>query len=341
MLRILAPTRTVFAALTGGFVLAFACATLLLSADTGPAAAATLEQKQAAARDRIEQTSSEIDAGRADLEAAQQKADAAAARESDLSSLLANGEARSSELAGRLEQAEAALARSKKRLSRARRLLADRLVSIYISGDMPSTLDLALGASNFSDLATGTTYIESIENSDSNLAARVADLRHQLSGKVDGIGEAKEAIDQHNATLSSARDQIASVRTEAESSAATLASANAERAGQIDSLKSDIAGWQKQIEKQQRVSEQQAEETVEEDLGGPYSIPTYIVMCESGGNYAAVNSSSGAGGAYQIMPSTWEAYGGTGLPQDASKAEQDRIAALIWADSGPGAWSCA
>ncbi|MCB0862998.1 MAG: transglycosylase family protein, partial [Solirubrobacterales bacterium] len=28
-------------------------------------------------------------------------------------------------------------------------------------------------------------------------------------------------------------------------------------------------------------------------------------------------------------------------PQDASKAEQDRIAALIWADSGPGAWSCA
>ena len=76
-------------------------------------------------------------------------------------------------------------------------------------------------------------------------------------------------------------------------------------------------------------------------LGGPYSIPTYIVMCESGGNYHALNPSSGAGGAYQILPSTWAAYGGQGLPQKAPKAEQDRIAAEIWRDSGPSAWSCA
>ena len=75
--------------------------------------------------------------------------------------------------------------------------------------------------------------------------------------------------------------------------------------------------------------------------GGPYSIPTYIVMCESGGNYSALNSSSGAGGAYQIIPSTWEAYGGNGLPHLAPKSEQDRIAALIWANDGPGAWVCA
>lgn len=337
----MAPTRKVFAALAGGFLLASTCALLIASTVAGPASAATLEQKQAAAKDRIEQTSAAIEAGRADLDAAQEKADEAASRESDLSGLLANGEERSVELAGKLEDAQAALARSKKRLARARKLLAQRLVALYMSGEMPNTLDIALGAANFSDLATGTTYIKSIEDSDATLAARVAQLKYQLSGRVDGIGEAKEAIDQHNAELSSARDQIASVRAEAESAAASLASANAERASQIDSLKGDIAGWQKQIEKQQKVSAQQAEETVEQDLGGPYSIPTYIVMCESGGNYAAVNSSSGAGGAYQIMPSTWAAYGGKGLPQDASKAEQDRIAALIWADSGPGAWSCA
>lgn len=71
-----------------------------------------------------------------------------------------------------------------------------------------------------------------------------------------------------------------------------------------------------------------------------YSIPASIVMCESGGNWSAVNSSTGAGGAYQIMPSTWAAYGGTGLPQDASPSEQSAIAAKIWASSGPGAWSC-
>jgi hypothetical protein len=75
--------------------------------------------------------------------------------------------------------------------------------------------------------------------------------------------------------------------------------------------------------------------------GGGYSIPGYIVQCESGGNWHAVNPSSGAGGAYQIMPSTWRAYGGTGLPQNASPGEQSAIASKIWSSSGPGAWQCA
>ncbi len=73
---------------------------------------------------------------------------------------------------------------------------------------------------------------------------------------------------------------------------------------------------------------------------GGYTIPSGIVRCESGGNYAAVNPSSGAGGAYQILPSTWSAYGGQGLPQDAPKAEQDRVAAEIYAHQGTSAWTC-
>ena len=73
---------------------------------------------------------------------------------------------------------------------------------------------------------------------------------------------------------------------------------------------------------------------------GGYSIPSSIVQCESGGNYSAVNSQSGAGGAYQIMPSTWHAYGGQGLPQDAPKSEQDAIAAKIYSTVGPSAWVC-
>lgn len=73
---------------------------------------------------------------------------------------------------------------------------------------------------------------------------------------------------------------------------------------------------------------------------GGYSIPSSIVQCESGGNWSAVNPSSGAGGAYQILPSTWAAYGGQGLPQNASPAEQSRIASAIWAHQGSSAWSC-
>jgi hypothetical protein len=74
---------------------------------------------------------------------------------------------------------------------------------------------------------------------------------------------------------------------------------------------------------------------------GPWAIPSQIVACESGGDYGALNPSSGAGGAYQILPSTWRAYGGAGQPQTAPPAEQDRIAAQIWATAGPSAWVCA
>lgn len=80
--------------------------------------------------------------------------------------------------------------------------------------------------------------------------------------------------------------------------------------------------------------------TTETSYSSGYSIPSSIVMCESGGDWGAVNLSSGAGGAYQILPSTWAAYGGSGAPQDASPAEQSAIAAQIYADSGGAAWVC-
>jgi len=40
----------------------------------------------------------------------------------------------------------------------------------------------------------------------------------------------------------------------------------------------------------------------------PYNpIPAYIVECESHGYLRALNPSSGAGGRYQVIPSTWAA----------------------------------
>lgn len=70
--------------------------------------------------------------------------------------------------------------------------------------------------------------------------------------------------------------------------------------------------------------------------GGNYAIPASIVSCESGGSYTAVNQSSGAYGAYQILPSTAAAHG-----CDLSTAGgQDQCAAKIWATEGRGAWSC-
>jgi hypothetical protein len=68
---------------------------------------------------------------------------------------------------------------------------------------------------------------------------------------------------------------------------------------------------------------------------GGYSIPDYIVQCESGGDYSASNP-SGAYGAYQIMPGTASAYG----CDLSTAAGQDACAAEIYSDVGSSAWAC-
>lgn len=74
---------------------------------------------------------------------------------------------------------------------------------------------------------------------------------------------------------------------------------------------------------------------------GPFAIPTYIVMCESGGNYLAENGGdrggfSTASGAYQILDSSWAGYGGYSHAADAPPNVQDAKAASMWA-GGAGA----
>ena len=76
--------------------------------------------------------------------------------------------------------------------------------------------------------------------------------------------------------------------------------------------------------------------------GGPWAIPWAIVQCESGGQNLPPNG-AGASGYYQILPATWRGLGGsTPHAYQASKAEQDRLAAQLWA-GGAGAhnWVCA
>jgi hypothetical protein len=83
------------------------------------------------------------------------------------------------------------------------------------------------------------------------------------------------------------------------------------------------------------------------DCGGGTrsAIKCSIMWCESGGSYTARNPSSSAGGKYQVLDTTWAAYGGRPYADShpaavAPPAEQDRIAAAIWADVGASAWVC-
>ncbi|MEA5154437.1 ubiquitin-like domain-containing protein [Raineyella sp.] len=69
----------------------------------------------------------------------------------------------------------------------------------------------------------------------------------------------------------------------------------------------------------------------------PAGVWDQIAQCESGGNWA-INTGNGYYGGLQFNLSTWRAYGGSGLPSSASKAEQIAIATKVQAAQGWGAW---
>ncbi|MGB7587876.1 MAG: transglycosylase family protein [Solirubrobacterales bacterium] len=324
----------------GFLIQALIATTLLLAASADAANIGALQARVDAARSEAGALAGEIRAAQSRLIAAKQEAAVASAREQRLSRLLATGVAHAERLAGEVHDSRRGLGLEKRRLQRSRQALAQRLIAIYENGT-PSTVGVILESGTLDELGVRAEYLQRIQDSDTELAARVEQVRNAVRRKLVRVEALKSRADAYNARLSTAHAQIAAVRGEAEGAAWRLQGLAAARSASLSTLKSRIGGWVNDIEQAEAASRAAAEETVGRWLGGPYAIPTYIVMCESGGNYSAVNPSSGAGGAYQILPSTWQLYGGSGAPQGASKAEQDRIAAEIWADSGGSAWVCA
>ncbi|MCL2453927.1 MAG: transglycosylase family protein [Micrococcales bacterium] len=63
-----------------------------------------------------------------------------------------------------------------------------------------------------------------------------------------------------------------------------------------------------------------------------------LAACESGGNPTIVSKSGKYHGLYQFSVATWQSVGGTGLPSQASAAEQTMRAQMLYERSGAGQW---
>lgn len=325
--------------LIGALALALVAAFVIGASTSGAQSIDDLNSKIAGARDQAQALGAQIDETSTQLAAAQQRAIDAAQREAQLSAVLAQGEERERRLEGEVATAHDQLVAARDRLGHSLNVLSRRLVDIY-RGNMPDETTVLLESDGFEDLATRATYLQRIEQADAALVARVRSLRDEVSSRLAAVEEAEAKAHEFNVRIATARDQIAAVRANAQAQAQELAALRAQRQAQVESLQSRVGDWTAEVQRLERVSAQQAQTEVS-DWVGDWAIPESIVMCESGGNWDAVNPSSGAGGAYQILPSTWELYGGEGDPEDASPAEQSEIAAQIWADSGASAWECA
>ena len=321
-----------------GIALGLVLGAAALSGSLAGAADPDLETKIASAKDEATLITQRISSQSARIGQLQQRAADAAARERELLTQLEQATARSSELNGELLAAEAELSEVRARYKRSVDVLAERLVAIY-KGSEPDALTVILEADGYEDLSTRSEYLGALTDADERIAERVSALHDEVDARYQEIAGLKAEIDEQARRLEASRAEISRIHAESKAQAAELAAAKADAEGALGELQEKISGWELEVRKQAAAELGGAGEAF---LGGPYAIPTYIVICESGGNYRALNRSSMAGGAYQIIPSTWRAYGGKGpYAHQASKAEQDRIAAIIWREDGPGAWSCA
>jgi septal ring factor EnvC (AmiA/AmiB activator) len=304
------------------------------------AADPTLDEKISSAQSEADRVSAKVDSQAAKLAELEAQAREAGARAMELSAEIELTAARSRELADELVGVRKRLGAVRARYREALGVLSERLVDIYKSPEADQ-IAVILSADDYDDLQNRAEYMGALNRADSRIVKRVERLHEEVEASYREVAGVKARIDEEAERLREAREEFASAQAEAERRAAEVSEVLAANQADLDQVEARLAELEAAREEQERQAAAEQESSGSEFLGGPYSIPTYIVMCESGGNYRAYNPSSGAGGAYQIIPSTWAAYGGQGLPHQASKAEQDRIAALIWADVGPSAWSCA
>ncbi len=74
------------------------------------------------------------------------------------------------------------------------------------------------------------------------------------------------------------------------------------------------------------------------NFAGGSSVWDSLAQCEAGGNWA-INTGNGYYGGLQFNLGTWQSYGGTGLPSNASRETQIAIATKVRnASGGYGAW---
>ena len=254
--------------------------------------------------------------------------------EADLATARAKLAATRAELATQ----RAKLARLRRRLAEDKNDLAAQLVADYKHTD-PDIVSLVVGADNFADLVERVELVKRLQERNGEIVDRVHAARNETDRTTARLADLEIEQRETAAAVERRRNALASMRAGLASRQATLARVRAARAQALAGTRAGRASAESALNKLIAEREAAARST---SSGGPWAIPWPIVQCESGGQNLPPNS-AGASGYYQMLPSTWAGLGGsTPHAYQASKAEQDRLAAKLWA-GGAGAhnWVCA
>jgi septal ring factor EnvC (AmiA/AmiB activator) len=243
------------------------------------------------------------------------------------------------------ERAEAALDRARRRVTRLRARLAEvrdklaTLLSERYRTERPDIVTVVLASDGFAQLVERMQFLRRVEERDTALLDLVRDARGEATRQRRSLDRLTARRREVADAVQRRRDALASIAAGLRARRAALAQAHAARAAALQRTRSGRRRAERVLS---RLLAQRARQARQAGPGGPWAIPWPIVQCESGGQNLPPNW-AGASGYYQFMPATWAGMGGsTKHAYQASKAEQDRLAAQLWA-GGAGArnWVCA
>jgi peptidoglycan hydrolase CwlO-like protein len=239
---------------------------------------------------------------------------------------------------GRLGAERSRLRRLRARLAESRTRLEALLRERYM-GEHPTLVTVVLDSRGFADLLERMTFLRRVEEADTEIVGVVRRARGDAAREARVLARLQRRQAAAAADVAHERDALAGMRAAADERRATLAEARAARLAALHATRADRRRAQRTLS---RLLARRARAARAGGPGGPWAIPWPVVQCESGGQNLPPNS-AGASGYYQMLPATWKGLGGS-TPQayQASKAEQDRLAARLWAGgAGASNWVCA
>lgn len=329
-----------------------------------PARAATLGQLNSqlgAVQSRQQQLSSSVSSLSGLISSLSSQIQLVESREAAVRAQLVIDRADLARAAAALKREQAILLKLRRRLAWSRMLLSRQLVSSY-EGSQPDLVSVVLNASGFNNLLEQIAFLNRAERQQQVVititrrakldadaaAARLAKLKatdRQIAAAAtlhaNALQGMNDLLQSRQGALQRARyaQQLALGAAQAEGHRleSRIAQIHAQQAAAAAAARAAAAA-------QSAPAGPVGAPSAPASLGpsGGWAIPYAIVLCESGGQNLPPNS-AGASGYYQIIPSTWRLFGGTGpAAYLASKAEQDGVASRIW-NGGAGAsnWVCA
>jgi septal ring factor EnvC (AmiA/AmiB activator) len=227
--------------------------------------------------------------------------------------------------------------RLRARLREVRSVLASRLVQLYQT-PRPDVITVVMKARGFADLLEQATYVRFIGRQDAQVMTLVRRARVDAARAVRALARAEGRQEDVTVAIEARRNALVGIGASLAQRRAVADQARAARAVALTATRASRQRIERRIAALEAARARAARAV---GPGGPWAIPWPVVQCESGGQNLPPNH-AGASGYYQIIPSTWRLFGGSGpAAWKASKAEQDRVAARIW-NGGAGAsnWVC-